>query len=72
MISAGLWHVHSADLGVISQVKKKYFEQKKREQLVQEARRADMRAQTEMLVAEARSGIARFTGGGFNLNQSAA
>ena len=57
---------------MISQVKKKYFEQKKREQLVQEARRADMRAQTEMLVAEARSGIARFTGGGFNLNQSAA
>merc|ERR1711967_92255 len=53
-------------------VKKKYFEQKKRQQMLHEVRRAERAQTTEALVQEARSTLQRFTGGGFNLNQSAA
>jgi len=52
-------------------VKKKYYEQKKREQVLQESRRAERAPTAESLVQEARSTLNRFTGGGFNLNQPA-
>ena len=52
-------------------VKKKYFDQKKREQQLQEVRRAETAQPRELLVQEARSTINRFTGGGFNLNMAA-
>ena len=54
------------------EVKKKFFEQRKREQAVTEQRRAERAQPTELLVQEARSTLNRFTGGGFNLNMSAA
>ena len=54
----------------LREVKKKFFEQKKREQLLQEARRAERAQPTDLLVQEARSTLNRFTGGGFNLNYS--
>ena len=54
----------------LRETKKKFFEQKKREQMVAEARRADRATQPELLVAEARSSLNRFTGGGFNLNMA--
>ena len=50
------------------EVKKKFFEQRKREQAVVEQRRAERAQPTELLVQEARSTLNRFTGGGFNLN----
>ena len=52
-------------------VKKKFFEQKKREQHHAEVRRAERAQPAEMLVQEARSTLNRFTGGGFNLNMPA-
>ena len=52
-------------------VKKKYYDQKKREQQLQEVRRVETAAPRELLVQEARSTINRFTGGGFNLNMAA-
>ena len=53
------------------EVKKKFFEQRKREQAVVEQRRAERAQPTELLVQEARSTLNRFTGGGFNLNMTA-
>ena len=53
------------------EVKKKFFEQRKREQALMEQRRAERAQPTEMLVQEARSTLNRFTGGGFNLNMPA-
>ena len=55
----------------LREVKKKFFEQRKREQHVQESRRAERAMPTELLVQEARSTLNRFTGGGFNLNMPA-
>lgn len=52
----------------LREVKKKVFEQRKRELIVQEQRRAERAMPTELLVQEARSTLNRFTGGGFNLN----
>jgi len=49
-------------------VKKKFYEQRKREQHVAEQRRTDRAMPTELLVQEARASLNRFTGGGFNLN----
>ena len=53
------------------EVKKKFFEQRKREQALQEQRRTERAQPTELLVQEARSTLNRFTGGGFNLNMPA-
>ena len=53
------------------EVKKKFYEQRKREQAVLEQRRAERAQPTEILVQEARSTLNRFTGGGFNLNMPA-
>ena len=53
------------------EVKKKFYEQRKREQAAQEQRRAERAQPTELLVQEARSTLNRFTGGGFNLNTPA-
>jgi len=53
------------------EVKKKFFEQRKREQQLTEQRRAERTQPTELLVQEARSTLNRFTGGGFNLNMPA-
>jgi len=53
------------------EVKKKFFEQRKREQGLAEQRRAERTQPTELLVQEARSTLNRFTGGGFNLNMPA-
>ena len=55
----------------LRETKKKFFEQKKREQHAQEVRRAERAQPPEMLAHEARSTLNRFTGGGFNLNQLA-
>ena len=52
-------------------VKKKFYEQRKRELHVAELRRAERAQPTELLVQEARSTLNRFTGGGFNLNMPA-
>jgi len=52
-------------------VKKKFYEQRKREQHVAEQRRTDRAMPTELLVQEARANLNRFTGGGFNLNMPA-
>jgi hypothetical protein len=49
-------------------VKKKFYDQRKREQHAAEVRRAERAIPTELLVQEARSTLNRFTGGGFNLN----
>jgi chromosome segregation ATPase len=53
------------------EVKKKFYEQRKREQAQLEQRRAERAQPTELLVQEARSTLNRFTGGGFNLNMPA-
>ena len=53
------------------EVKKKFFEQRKREQAIKEQTRAERAQPTELLVQEARSTLNRFTGGGFNLNMPA-
>ena len=53
------------------EVKRKFFEQRKREQVLQEQRRAERAQPTELLIQEARSTMNRFTGGGFNLNMPA-
>ena len=55
----------------LRETKKKFFEQKKREQAATTAKRAERAHLTEMLVHEARSTLNRFTGGGFNLNMTA-
>ena len=55
----------------LREVKKKFFDQRKRGQHVQEMRRAERTMPTELLVQEARSTLNRFTGGGFNLNMPA-
>jgi len=55
----------------LRETKKKYFEQKKREQHAVETARAARAQPAEMLAHEARSTLNRFTGGGFNLNQLA-
>ena len=53
------------------EVKKKFYEQRKREQAIIEQRRAERTQPVELLVQEARSTLNRFTGGGFNLNMPA-
>jgi chromosome segregation ATPase len=53
------------------EVKKKFFEQRKREQQLTEQRRAERTQPTELLVQEARSTLNRFTGGGFSERQRA-
>jgi len=55
----------------LREVKKKFFEQKRREQAVTEMRRSDRAQPAELLVQEARASMNRFTGGGFNLNMPA-
>ncbi len=55
----------------LREVKRKLFEQKKRESTERERLRAERVPTAQELVHEARSTLARFTGGGFNLNQSA-
>ena len=52
----------------LQEVKKKFYDQRKREQHAAEVRRAERAIPTELLVQEARSTLNRFTGGGFNLN----
>jgi len=52
----------------LREIKKKFYEQRKREQHLAETRRAERATPTELLVQEARSTLNRFTGGGFNLN----
>ena len=55
----------------LRETKKKYFEQKKREQHATEVLRAQRSQPPELLAHEARATLNRFTGGGFNLNQLA-
>eukprot|EP00965_Chrysotila_dentata_P045125 1498911-Pleurochrysis_carterae.AAC.2 len=55
----------------LKEVKRKYFEQKKREQAMQETRRAERQPAIDSFVQESRATLQRFTGGGFNLNQPA-
>eukprot|EP00967_Tisochrysis_lutea_P059057 scaffold75273_cov31-Tisochrysis_lutea.AAC.1 len=56
----------------LREVKRKYFEQKKKETVERDRVRAE-RAQEEReaQVQESRMTVARFTGGGFNLSQGA-
>jgi len=54
----------------LREVKKKFYDQRKREQHLAETRRSERAVPTELLVQEARSTLNRFTGGGFNLNMS--
>ena len=55
----------------LREVKKKFFEQKRREQHQNETRRLERATPAEVLVQEARASMNRFTGGGFNLNMPA-
>ena len=55
----------------LREVKKKFFEQKRREQHTLEMRRTERAQPAEQLVQEARATMNRFTGGGFNLNMTA-
>ena len=55
----------------LRETKKKFFEQKKREQHEVDKRRAERQMPAELMAHEARSTLNRFTGGGFNLNQLA-
>lgn len=56
----------------LREVKRKFFEQKKKENFERDRVRAE-RAQEEReaQIVESRMTVARFTGGGFNLSQSA-
>jgi len=55
----------------LREVKKKFYDQKKREQHSMETRRIERATPAEVLVQEARASMNRFTGGGFNLNMPA-
>ena len=55
----------------LRETKKKYFEQKKREQHSLDILRAANTQPPEVRAHEARATLSRFTGGGFNLNQLA-
>jgi len=55
----------------LRETKKKFFDQKKREQHEVDKRRAERQMPAELMAHEARSTLNRFTGGGFNLNQLA-
>ncbi|KAL3915697.1 MAG: hypothetical protein SGPRY_007119 [Prymnesium sp.] len=55
----------------LREVKKKFLEQKRREQHATMLRRMERSTPAEVLVQEARSTMNRFTGGGFNLNMPA-
>ncbi|KAL1504201.1 hypothetical protein AB1Y20_010610 [Prymnesium parvum] len=55
----------------LREVKKKFFEQKRREQHAATTRRMERSTPAEVLVQEARASMNRFTGGGFNLNMTA-
>ena len=55
----------------LRETKKKYFEQKKREQHALDVLRAANSQPPEVRAHEARATLSRFTGGGFNLNQLA-
>ena len=54
--------------GELKEVKRKFYDQKRKEQHIAEHKRAERAEPTEQIVQQARSTLNRFTGGGFNLN----